>query len=165
MQTTISSPVPSVWYIVVALGDTFLLTVRSIVKTSTINEISPLFFRHVFRANIGTVDRAARVTGGPWITGTRGSEGATDRSAQFCSRTLSRVAGRENRFVHFCLWPDKKACWIDLANSLNSILESGRDPFTESTFFNNETIPPKFTDPLPDSQRQDEVTIVTLFFW
>ena len=50
-----------------------------------------------------------------------------------------------------------------MANSLNSILESGRDPFTESTFFNNETIPPKFTDPLPDSQRQDEVTIVTLF--
>merc|ERR1711935_900091 len=34
--------------------------------------------------------------------------------------------------------------------------ELGRDPFTESTFFNNETIPPKFTDPLPESQRQDE---------
>merc|ERR1711962_356962 len=33
---------------------------------------------------------------------------------------------------------------------------TGKDPFTDSTFFNNETIPPKFTDPLPDSQRQNE---------
>jgi len=31
---------------------------------------------------------------------------------------------------------------------------TGKDPFTDSTFFNNETVPPKFTDPLPDSQRQ-----------
>merc|ERR1711990_1132493 len=33
---------------------------------------------------------------------------------------------------------------------------TGKDPFTDSTFFNNETVPPKFTDPLPDSQRQTE---------
>merc|ERR1712131_398764 len=33
---------------------------------------------------------------------------------------------------------------------------TGKDPFTDSTFFNNETVPPKFTDPLPDSQRPKE---------
>jgi len=34
--------------------------------------------------------------------------------------------------------------------------DSGKDPFTDSAFFNNETIPPKFTDPLPESQRHEE---------
>merc|ERR1712062_482041 len=32
--------------------------------------------------------------------------------------------------------------------------ESGKDPFNESAFFNTETVPPKFTDPLPESQRE-----------
>ena len=39
---------------------------------------------------------------------------------------------------------------------LNIFSATGKDPFTDSTFFNNETVPPKFTDPLPDSQRQTE---------
>ena len=45
---------------------------------------------------------------------------------------------------------------IENSSHLFSFSATGKDPFTDSTFFNNETVPPKFTDPLPESQRQKE---------